>query len=177
VGRWCGYLSGARCRLAYGPADVTAIHCLFASVKSRLVLPLWYWLTRVVPGKGPLNRCVCACVCPRPSTTIHSIIFFSIIFLVQFTCLTVLFHNLSPGPLWSSSWSGTLCFILQRLVVMLSSRLHSRSPMDSSTAAAVRCYPLPKHFFTQSSSFCNTCTLSSAGQSLKTECFQCIQYC
>ena len=33
---------------------------------------------------------------------IHSIL------LVQFTCLTVLFHNLSPGPLWSTSWSGTL---------------------------------------------------------------------
>jgi len=25
---WCGYLSGARCRLAYGPADATATHCL-----------------------------------------------------------------------------------------------------------------------------------------------------
>ena len=24
----CGYLSGARCRLAYGPADATATHCL-----------------------------------------------------------------------------------------------------------------------------------------------------
>jgi len=30
-----------------------------ASVKSRLVLPFWYWLIRVVPGKGPLNGCVC----------------------------------------------------------------------------------------------------------------------
>ena len=29
-----------------------------ASVKSRLVLPSWYWLTRVVPDKGPLNGCV-----------------------------------------------------------------------------------------------------------------------
>jgi len=29
VGCWRGYLSGARCRLAYGPADATAIHCLF----------------------------------------------------------------------------------------------------------------------------------------------------
>jgi len=28
VGCWHGYLSGARCRLAYGPADVTATHCL-----------------------------------------------------------------------------------------------------------------------------------------------------
>jgi len=25
---WCGYLSGARCKLAYGPADATATHCL-----------------------------------------------------------------------------------------------------------------------------------------------------
>ena len=40
-------------------------HChslSLASVKSRLVLPFWYRLTRVVPDKGPLNRCVCVCV-------------------------------------------------------------------------------------------------------------------
>ena len=30
-----------------------------ASVKSRLVLPFWYWPTRVVLEKGPLNGCVC----------------------------------------------------------------------------------------------------------------------
>ena len=37
-------------------------HChslSLASVKSRLVLPFWYWPTRVVPEKGPLNGCVC----------------------------------------------------------------------------------------------------------------------
>ena len=28
VGCWRSYLSGARCRLAYGPADATATHCL-----------------------------------------------------------------------------------------------------------------------------------------------------
>jgi len=28
VGCWCGCLSRARCRLAYSPADATAIHCL-----------------------------------------------------------------------------------------------------------------------------------------------------
>ena len=28
VGCWCGYLSGARYRLAYGPADATVTHCL-----------------------------------------------------------------------------------------------------------------------------------------------------
>ena len=41
-------------------------HChslSLASVKSRLVLPFWYWLTRVVPDKVPLNVCVCVCVC------------------------------------------------------------------------------------------------------------------
>jgi len=40
-------------------------HChslSLVSVKSRLVLPFWYWLTRVVPEKGPLNGCVCVCV-------------------------------------------------------------------------------------------------------------------
>ena len=41
-----------------------------------------------------------------PFTTIHSILF------VQFTCLTVLFDNLAPGPLWSSCISWTLYFIL-----------------------------------------------------------------
>ena len=40
-------------------------HChslSLASVKSRLVLPFWYWPTRVVTGKKPLNVCVCVCV-------------------------------------------------------------------------------------------------------------------
>ena len=32
------------------------------SNKSRLVLPFWYLLTRVVLDKGPLNGCVCVCV-------------------------------------------------------------------------------------------------------------------
>jgi len=33
-----------------------------SSVKSRLVLPFWYWLTQAVPVKRPLNGCVCVCV-------------------------------------------------------------------------------------------------------------------
>jgi len=48
VGCWCGYLSGARCRLAYGPTDSTA-SCFS---KIQMVLPFWYWLTRVGPDKG-----------------------------------------------------------------------------------------------------------------------------
>jgi len=40
-------------------------HChslSLASVKSTLVLPFLYRLTRVVPEKGPLNGCVCVCL-------------------------------------------------------------------------------------------------------------------
>jgi len=43
-------------------------HChslSLASVKSRLVLPFWYRLTRIVLEKGPLNGCVCVCIGPR----------------------------------------------------------------------------------------------------------------
>jgi len=58
VGCWRGYLSGAKCRLAYGPADATGHSLSLASVKSRLVLPFWYRLTRVVPA---VKR-VCVCI-------------------------------------------------------------------------------------------------------------------
>ena len=40
-------------------------HChslSLASVKSRLVSPIWYRLTRVVPDTRPLNRCKTLCV-------------------------------------------------------------------------------------------------------------------
>ena len=49
-------------------------HChslSLASVKSRLVLPFWYRLTRVVPDKGPLNECVCVCVVRLPEGCVH----------------------------------------------------------------------------------------------------------
>jgi len=48
-------------------------------------------------------------LCQLPSSTIRSI---ASSLTVQFTCLTVLFHNLSPGPLWSSSWSGPQLLLL-----------------------------------------------------------------
>ena len=46
-------------------AQLMPVHSLsLASVKSRLVLPFWYRLTRVVLDKGPLNGCVCVCFVP-----------------------------------------------------------------------------------------------------------------
>jgi len=52
-------------------------HChslSLASVKSRLVLPFWYWLTRVVLDEGPLNGCVLYCCYAKTLRTvlIHS---------------------------------------------------------------------------------------------------------
>jgi len=58
VGYWRGYLSGARCRLAYGPADATATH-------SKIQIGF----TFLVPahlgslGQRAVKRtCVCVCV-------------------------------------------------------------------------------------------------------------------
>jgi len=54
---WCGYLSGASCKLsAYGPADATATPSSLASLKSRMVQPFWWWLTKVVLENRLLNR-------------------------------------------------------------------------------------------------------------------------
>jgi len=57
---WCGYLSGATCSVCIWSSWC---HChpqtpsSLASFKSRLVLPFWYRLTRVVVEKMPLNGC------------------------------------------------------------------------------------------------------------------------
>ena len=40
-------------------AQLMPLPLTVSSVKSRLVLPFWYPLTRVVPEKWPLNGCVC----------------------------------------------------------------------------------------------------------------------
>ena len=39
MGCCCGYLSGARCRLAYGPADATATHCLLLQIGFTFLVP------------------------------------------------------------------------------------------------------------------------------------------
>jgi len=80
VGCWHGYLlicleRGANLHMT----QLMPLPLSLASLKSRLVLPFWYRLTRVVPEKGPLNArvrararacvracaraCVRACVC------------------------------------------------------------------------------------------------------------------
>ena len=49
-------------------------HChslSLSSVKSRLVLPFWYWLAWVVPDKGPLIGCVCVIPCCANKTQVN----------------------------------------------------------------------------------------------------------
>ena len=53
-------MSGARCRLAYGPADATATHSL-ASAKSRLVFTFLVLTHPGSPGQSTV-KCVCVCV-------------------------------------------------------------------------------------------------------------------
>ena len=61
VGCCRGYLQGADLHIT----QLMPRHSLsLASVKSRLVLPFWYRLTRTVLNKGPLNGCVCVCTYP-----------------------------------------------------------------------------------------------------------------
>ena len=59
-----------------------------------------------------------------PSTAIYSIL------CLHFTCLTVLYDNLSTGPLWSSPWSWTLYFILHAFLhpVIIFSSQHMPIP-------------------------------------------------
>jgi len=55
---WYGHLSAAKCKwFVYGPADATATPSSLASLKSRMVLSVWYQLIQVVLEKRPLNRC------------------------------------------------------------------------------------------------------------------------
>jgi len=46
VGCWRGYVSGSRCRFAYGPADAQSL-AISCSSKSGLVLPSWFYLSGV----------------------------------------------------------------------------------------------------------------------------------
>ena len=66
VGCWRGYLSGARCRLAYGPADAT-ITC-FSKIQIGFTFLVLAHLGS--PGKGPLNGCVCVCLAATFSSTL-----------------------------------------------------------------------------------------------------------
>ena len=61
MGCWHGYLSGATCRLVYGPADATATHCLLLQ-KNPDRFTFLALAHPGSPGKRAVKR-VCVCVC------------------------------------------------------------------------------------------------------------------
>jgi len=97
----------------------SSCHChslSLASVKSRLVLPFWYWLTQVVPDKWAVKRvCVCVCVlltspmatyCLRTSLTGHGREKNNKAWLPlhTYTHTTHLFNGPLPGTTWVSRY-------------------------------------------------------------------------
>ena len=64
------------------------------------------------------------------------------ILLVQFTSLTVLSDNLSPGPLWSSSWPWTLNFILHAFLhpMIIIFTAHAHTNTDCFAAIPMLCH-------------------------------------
>ena len=65
AGYWRGYLSGSRCRLAYGPADATATHCLLLHTL-RLVccwVPYRQDIDRQRPPCARSSRRACSSKC------------------------------------------------------------------------------------------------------------------
>ena len=73
-GRLLAWLSVCEMQTCICPSWCHCHSLSLASVKSRLVLPFWYWLTRVVPEKGPLNGCVCVCSVPTPTVMRHDLL-------------------------------------------------------------------------------------------------------
>ena len=131
----------------------------------------WVWVG-VSSGTGlpglsqtqPLNGCVCVCVSypswssdilyqVPPSTTIHSIL------LVQFICLTVLFHICYPGPLWSSSWSGTPYFILHTFLHTFIIFFSQHVPVPSQPVFAVVQVLRPLFLISLSAPYLEICLL------------------
>ena len=56
----------------------------FTKIQIGLVLPFWYRLTRVVPDKGPLNRCVHVCELSDTLTKItvcHSVHYLHVLYI------------------------------------------------------------------------------------------------
>jgi len=60
-----------------------------------------------------------------PPTRIHGIL------PVQSMCFTVSFHNLSPSFLWSTSWPGTLHFILHTFLQPIITFFSQHMPIPS----------------------------------------------
>ena len=71
LGCWHSYPSGVRCRLAYGPADATATHCLLLLDSLSLGFTVLVPAHLDSPGQSAVKR-VCVCVQARFSVTVRA---------------------------------------------------------------------------------------------------------
>ena len=87
-------------------------HChslSLASVKSRLVLPYWYQLTRrIVPDKGPLSGCCCCFVVL--SLSCPAVLFPILLTLLSFSFPPTLPYHFFPSPSLPFPPFAFLCF-------------------------------------------------------------------
>ena len=108
VGCWCGYLSGARCRLAYGPADATATHCLLLR-KIQIGITFLVLAHPGNPGKRAIRR-VCVCLLLQPSRDMCIVVFiisyFDKSFIIVLLCIDFLVTVVSVTTM-SIQVSGT----------------------------------------------------------------------
>jgi len=123
---------------------------------SLILSPLRNWHTLYIttvttPFYGPLSRTTPGKPVPEetlthppswssfnlyqllPPTTIHSIV------PIQFSCLTIFLHNLSPCPLWSTSWSGALHLILHMFLYTISVFFSQHTKKHSVSTTATWC--------------------------------------
>jgi len=96
VGCWRGYVSGSRCRFAYGLADAAATHCL-------LLQKMWIGFTFLVPahlgspGRAIKWLCVFTGQVMQPVTVCVSVV--ACLAIVHWSQSTMLLYA-KPGYYW-----------------------------------------------------------------------------
>jgi len=87
-------------------AQLMPLPLSLAAVKSRLVLPFWHRLTRVVPEKGPLYGCACS--------------------LCAFSALTLLVSQQEGRPACKKLSGGVLAWLSVWTFILLGLHVHVR---------------------------------------------------
>ena len=94
---WHGYLVWSEVQTCIWPSWCHRHKLSLASVKSRVVLPFWYRLIRVVSDKGPLNCCVC----------MFPWYFLTLVALIPMLCYSFEAHIFISGTSTLSEWQKT----------------------------------------------------------------------
>ena len=111
-----------------------------ASEKSRLVLPFWYWFTRVVLDKGPLNGCVCVLNWRCQLTQVHLYIM-AIKWWLCCCCVLVCHYHYTEQPASGDNpLSRTKGFCSSRFLLMATITLGLRRRCSMVLSAPSPCF-------------------------------------